>query len=126
MNASALIARNRAAEGVPLARRAVQLAENAKARPGDLEIVEKYAKSLRSLGLTLQNQKGAKDESIPVWEKLIGIYGELLRREPSSVARQRDLAMAHRVMASSENRSRTIGRRRRSIRCRRRRSMRHS
>lgn len=98
MNASALIARNRAADGVPLARRAVQLAESNAAQDQ-----EQYAKALRSLGFALQNQKGVKDESIPVWEKLIVLYGELLQKEPSSAARQRDLAMAHRVMAYSKS-----------------------
>jgi len=98
MNASALIARNRADEGVPLARRAVQLAES-----NPTQNQEQYAKALRSLGLALQNQKGARDESIPVWEKLIAIYAELHKRDPSNTARQRDLAMAHRVMAYSNS-----------------------
>lgn len=98
MNASALIARNRAADGVPLARRAVQLAESNVA-----EDQEQYAKALRSLGLALQNQKGARDESIPVWEKLIAIYAALYQRDPSNTARRRDLAMAHRVMAYSKS-----------------------
>lgn len=104
MNASALIARNRAADGVLLARRALELAgENVRARPSDVLLQEQYGKALRSLGLTLQNQKEAKDESIPVWEKLIVLYGELLKKEPSSAARQRDLAMAHRVVAYSKS-----------------------
>lgn len=97
-NASALIARNRAVDAVPLARRAVQLAETNSAQDQ-----EQYAKALRALGFALQNQKAAKDESVPVWEKLIAIYTSLYQRDPANTTRQRDLAMAHRVMAYSKS-----------------------
>ncbi|MFN7939242.1 MAG: serine/threonine-protein kinase [Bryobacteraceae bacterium] len=97
-NASALIARNRAADAIPLARRAVQLAESSPQQDQ-----EQYAKALRSLGLALQNQKGAKDESIPVWEKLIALYTDIYKRQPGNTTHQRNLAMAHRVMAYSKS-----------------------
>ncbi len=101
LQASALTARNRAAEAVAVAKEAVRLAgENARRWPEDVAFEEQHAKALRSLGIALQNRKGGQDESIPIWEQLLAVYGRRLERE-ASAARRRDLAMAHRMLAYS-------------------------
>ncbi|MBL8213630.1 MAG: serine/threonine protein kinase [Bryobacterales bacterium] len=96
MQASALTARNRAGEAVPVAQEAVRLTGKSQGPAWE----EQHAKALRSLGIALQNRKGGQDESIPIWEQLIAVYGRRLEREPNAL-RQRDLAMAHRMLAYS-------------------------